>query len=337
MTKIPYRLYKSLILFIVFSILSISIVFLMFSLSETTHSLNTLKQDFNADFVIINMPRMETIEYVIDHFNSDYTLYSLETYDIDEVKIPLYTVTTNSEFDILMYPNRIFRYRNPVQEIQLNTVYQNKYIHPSILTNPLKTNYLSLEKHEINNFLYAQKSIDQISKENIYMIKIAQDTQTYRDFVSINGLPNNNTSIDYQMEFYVTGNRLYKAMISQIEVLMQFLFVIYLIPVLLFIMLFSQTYKIMLSKSLIEFKVRHIFYQPKLGIVLNEFGQTVFFFLISYIMIILIFSLMLPLHIETIQYLIITMGVIVLAILYTTLKVVSHAITDSLSFEGDII
>lgn len=335
--QINYNLFKKGILSLVFMLLNIGLIFLMYSISETTHSINKLKDDFNNDFAFIYLPTTDMVDYFTEHFNESISIYSMEVIEIDNINFPLYSVITNNDFDIIVLSNRFKRYSQVSDEILLDTVYQNYPVIDSISTLSLHANLITLEPKYQSAFLFSRRSIEQINMENVYLVKIVRNSKTYTKFIDIYGRANDSFDLGDSGTLHVLGNTIYKNTTSIVEGILILYYIIYLIPSFLIIALLRQSYKIFLFQSMVNFKINYIFYKSKNLIVLEEYKSNILLFLTNYVVIMILFAIFNNLYFETLQYLSLTLLIVMVVILYTTNQIVKEAINEQTSYEGDIL
>lgn len=336
MKMISYKHYKLIVMFSVFTILSLSIVFLIFSIANTTHSINRLKDDFNDDYAYIYLPSRNIVDYVLLNYTEDISIYSESFKEINSITYPVYSVVSSTHFDIIILSHRFERYVSDSNQIDNNAVYQNHTMIDSVLYAELSTNHITFEPKDYRYFLFERQQIDQVIPENVYLIKIRTFSQSYQTFTSIFGQSENVFSISDSSSFHVLGNKIFESTTSVIRNLLLFFYVLYLIPAILFIVLLSQAYKILLSQSMVHFKIKHLFYQTKRSIVIRESINNFSIFLFNYFIITLIYSLIDTIYSETLMYLLFTLGIVLIVILYTTHKIVAFSLSNETTIEGDV-
>lgn len=335
--KIYYALYKNIILFFVFTTLSIGLTFLMYSISETTHSINVLKDDFNNKYAFIYLPQKNIVDYFIDNQDENITIYSIETIEIGGISYPMYSVVTDNDFDVILLSNRFERYRVEQSHIELAETYQNYPVIDGITTLNLHANQITLEPTNLNTFLFSKRSIHQIEPENVYLIKVYTNSTVYQKFVNLYGSASDSLFLDKTNPFHVLGGKIYNNSTSSIFRILIFYYIMYLIPAFLFVLLLRQSYKIFLSQSMVSFKINYLFYKSNKAIVLEEFIKNVLIFLINYLLVIVLFSCYKATFIETIYYLFLTLLVVIIVIFYTTNQIVRESIYREISYQGDVL
>lgn len=323
-------------MFSVFTILSLSIVFLIFSIANTTHSINRLQDDFNDDYAYIYLPSRNIVDYVIMNYTEDISIYSENLKEINSIVYPVYSVVSGTRFDIIILSHRFERYIADSNEMENNTVYQNSMLLDSVLYTELSTNHITLESKDDKYFLFEKQQIDQVIPDNVYLIKIRTFSQSYETFTSIFGQSENIFSISDTSSFHVMGSKIFESTTNVLRSLLIFFYILYLIPAILFIVLLSQAYKVLLSQSMVHFKIKHLFYQSKKSIVTRESINNFSLFLVNYMIITLIYSFFDTIYIETLMYLLFTLGIVMVVILHTTHKIVSFSLSDETTIEGDI-
>lgn len=336
MNKKNYTLYKKIVMGASFAILSISIVFLMFSLSTITHTLNQFKTEFNDEFALIYQPTDEIVSYAVKNFNDDYSIYSQVYLEINGASSLVYSVVTNHSVDVIGHFDR-FRRFTPKESVPYDTIYQSQPLIDKVPVMTFSNIQFTIEGNQETSFLFTRQPIEAVVEDSVYLIKINTDSKSYSNFKTVFGEPTTSLSLVDGRYYHVLGGAIFEEVTSTVMTLLVFLFLMYLIPALLYVTLFTQSYRILLSESLIYFKIKHIFYQSKKSICLNEYKDNVIIFSFVFIFISLLFSLIFNLHTETLLYLIISFGIILILMLFATWKVVSYAIDEKTTYEGDLL
>lgn len=318
------RLKKYIILFITFLLINTGIVFMVSFIGDYTNKLIEY-QTLNNDYIVINQPHQDIKDFIIENYCDDVIIYSLDYVEVDSDKYLCYYIVGSA--DGFYIKDDTLNYCKFTQELEFDKIYQSHKIIDEISISSLHLVNLPSMKSEDYEVLFKISSIDQLQKDSIFMFKLKRGSSIDKLFSEKFPYDYNKFYGSTEGYFCTDGETISSYFISFVKNFFIFVFIAYLIPLILDIILIVYIYKIIMGDELKYFKIKHEFYLSEEKIIRNESLISISMNTISYLLIIFIYNLFSNLLINITNYLLIAYLASLIAVYLSIRSTVKYALT----------
>lgn len=312
---------KIIILSIVFLTISIGMLYMVSFLGNFMNNINSLKKDFNDEYLFIHQPNSRMLEFFEDKQDDDMSFYAVSKAVINNCEYSVHKFFTKSD-NLYVMGNRplCFHIDGNIKE---DLLYQNENIFSDISVNKIKTNYCPFEAPSKEEILFMKTQRDNIDKEDIYLIVLKNDSLLAKEYLSEFEL--DEIGLNFSSSYRALGGNVFNSFASSAMAIIYAIYFIYLTPAILYSLLIMYSYKIFLSAEMKYLRIRNIFYESKKRIFAKELGLGALLFSIIYFGSIGIMNISFGVKKETFNLLLYSFIVIIIVIAYSTLSIVRKA------------
>lgn len=191
----------------------------------------------------------------------DSAIYSLDEVLIDSKKFVCYSTVSNEREGIFLAYNYLKFYHSK-DSIEKGKIFQNEKVFDNIEVKKMKANVPFFEEGVEDSFLFRKIDQSDLMKENIYLLRIKQNTAFYDSFRKTYGYEETYSGL-FDNHAFVEGISIVENTLSCSTLLRRFAFGSFIFPLILYFFLIVFTYRIFLTTEIKYFVLRKTFYASK--------------------------------------------------------------------------